>query len=701
MKIFRTPEGEQFEVPDDATPEELSWLQKQGATPVEPVSKWKDGLKSLLSGTLEGAARAPYIAGDLGNLGIGLINKIRPGTIDPEYEKLTSDRVMEILREEKGIYEHLPETTVGKYANAGGLGIGGAAVFGGPKALVMPGKSATLPGLVSKGKDFLGRLLRTPGVVAPAAGMAAQGGMDLSDGNPAVAFATGAGSQLAMALAGRMLTPNHPAWIRHGTEGMSPDDWTRSKQNLSDLRQAGAQQHTLADAVPETARLRPMTADLSNTSGGQKLGELLSARNNPGTQHLTPGGQLQRFGAGDIPRLLDEASDAVGPPVNAGAVAHQMGQRGQSVVQGAKDARYGAYMPILEQAGQVPQQDIARILLAIRQQAGNPQNLGTVDQQALAKALETVRRTPLYPTPQAPVVNMPPGTSVMPPGGPPAGLPGPGAIPPQAPPQLGANLVALSKNVKDLKRGFPTSGDMSLNQAAGANAYRWADQGLKATSPDYARAMEVYRQTTENLVDPMKRGLPGQMAGLVDDPMRDGTLSNILRNAPQQEVQQSLPGLANTPALKRDLARVLADANKQPVSTAGPQQAMIDKARQTVTDLVDEPAKSAYVSKTRAADTLSRLTSEAGADATVRQNLGNSWVSKILAPIYEMRVRMNLRLSEKEARTLAELIGNPTDANMALLQKIAQERPDLQSALRQMGRISSVHTGTTGALIEE
>lgn len=702
MKIYRTPDGQEFEVPDNASPEELAWLQQQGAQPKTPPNVWKDIAKSLVSGPLEGVARAPYMFGDLLNLGVRGVNKVRPGTIDPKYEKLTSDRVMEILEDEGSIYRHLPETTPGKYAHTAGAAFGGAALFGGPRAFVPPGPSATSAGTLPQIKDLISRALRTPGVTAPVAGMAAQGGMDISDGNPAVGFGTGLATQLAMALGGRMMTPNHPNWIRHGTEGMSADDWNQAQRNLEELRQAGARQHTLADAMPETARIRPMTSDLSNTSGGQRLGELLTARNTPGTQIMSPTGQLQRFGAGDIPRLLDEASDAIGPQVNAGTVNNQLAQRGSDLIREAKQTRFNSYMPILENAGQVPQADLARILLAIRQQAGNPQNLGTMDQAALARALESVRRTPLYPMPQPPgAPQMPPGSAVMPPGGPLTALPGRPPLAPPGPSEMGANLVALSKNVKDLKRGIPVQGEIGLDRAAGLNAYRWADEGLKATSPEYARAMQEYLTKTRQLVDPAKQGLPGQFAAM-NNPMAQGSANSILQNTPQQEISRTLPQLANTPELRQGLARVIADQNKRPVRVAGPEQIQTDKARQIVTDLVDDPAaKATFASKTRAADTLSRLTAEAGADATVRQNLGNSWVSKILAPIYEMRVRMNLRLSEKEARTLAELIGNPTDANMAMLRKIAQERPDLVAPLRQMGALSAVHTGSTSALIEE
>jgi hypothetical protein len=672
MPRYKLADGTLMDVPEDLTPEESAWLKEQKA---QPVSTLKDVGKSALSGVTEGALRAPFIFGDLLSLGARGVNKLAPGTFDPKYEKLVSDRAVEIGEDASGLRRHQPETDAGRYANAGGAGLGGALAFGPVGAFRSAPTGIAQPGAGGAVKDAIAKLLTKQAVTAPVVGMAAQGGNDLA--GPAGGLTAGLTTQALATLLSRGMTPNHPAWLRKGTEAMGPDDWSEAFKNRQRLQDSGSTSYTLTDALPETAQARGMTRDISNTSGASVLTDKLAGRNSPGTQELV-NGQLVAQNRGDIPTLLDDASAALNPTApNIGAVTEQVAGLADDALGAAREARSAQYLPLLQQGPQVPKQDLVKMLLAIKAKAGGPGNLGTMDQTAMEAALKAINKTPLHPMP---VQNVPPGAVQT--------------VPPVGPPNYGANLEALSKNVKGLKQGVPTP-DMGLNKAAGYGAYKLADEALKGVSPNYSQAMQVYGDATDQLVNPLKQGLVGQLAGLKGQPPSINSLPGVINRSPVEESRKALDSLVQDPSLRGQIARIVADANKRPMTSAGPTADATARARQTAVDLVDPQAAATYSLKTGAADTLSRLTAEAGADATAMQGLSQSGVAAVAAPFLELRNRMRLRMSEKETKVLAGLLANPTEENLKVWQKIATERPDLQPGMSAMRRLASVQGGVT------
>lgn len=679
MPVVELRDGTRIEVPDDLTREEMQWLNQNRKNDTAT-----DVSQSIGSGLLEGAIRGPLFVGDLGNLAVRGINKVRPGTIDPEYEKFTSDRALEIAQELSGVKRYDPQTTAGRYANAGASATGGAFAMGPGAAMRLPLGGAALPGASNAAAHVTSRLLSSPVLTAPVVGMAGQAGGDL--GGPVGAAAGGIGSQLALALLARQMRPNHPNWIREGTSSMTPDDWQQAFDQRRKLEQAGARSATLADAMPENAQIRGFTRDLSNSSGAQPLVQKLAGRNSPGQQVLE-NGQLTYQNRGDIPRLLDEAADALVPGgVNAGQVTANVADQASDAMQRSRQARANAYMPILEQGAPVPREDLAAMIQAIQMRGRTPQNLGTVDQFASEAAMRTLQRTPLYPTPRPQVMpDLPSGTDLQ--------LNSPNWTTGQMPTgPMGANLVALSKNVKDLRQGVPTPG-MPLNRAAGQSAYQMADDALKGASPDYSRAMQTYGDMTQRAVNPLREGLVGQLAKLQGRPPSENTLPNVFARTPPSEVQRYATQVAPTQEMRNQIARMLADAGNQPMKTAGSGADRVAQVRQNIVNLVDEPTAQLFSQKSGAADTLSRLTVEAGADSTARQALSQSGMAAVFAPFLELRNRLRLRMSEKETMVLANLLANPTEANMQLLQRIAQERPEVTRALSTMQRAAATSAG--------
>jgi hypothetical protein len=669
MPLIKLRDGSQAEVPSDPTPEEKAWIAANQAP-----STAQDVGKSALSGVLEGVSRAPYIAGDLLNLGVRGVNKIWPGAINPEYEKLTSDRVMEVLKDEGGIYSHTPETRAGRYANAGANALGGAVLFGGGPAAA----TAHLPGTLNTVKAGLGRVLASPLAQAPVIGMAGELGGDLPRGfdesQPKNAVGSLAGS-LAATLAGvatkRLLTPNAPAVVQAAAGSMTPEDWAATAANSARLRQAGATTATLADAVPPSSQLRGLTRDLSNAQGGSVLTQQLAGRADPV--------------AGEIPRLLREAQETAHPSaVNVGQLGQQVGQAGQQAVDAARAARLAAYQPILNNAPLVPQADISRTLLKLKEQAANPQNLGTMDQRALEAAMLGIGKTPLYPMPLAPRV----------PGG---GLPA--TVPPLAnqAPGLGANLTALSKNVKEMRKGLPT-GPVTLDREAGLKAYGIANEALKEGSPAYARAMAEYARLSDELVNPVRQGLPGQLSSLAGGAMTETGLPQVLARSSPEEVLRVLPGLVPDPAMRGQIARALLEAHPNTMTTAGQAATRTQGARQVAQGLVPPQAAQTIGDKTWAADQLAKLSAEAGLDSSARQQLGQTWLGW-LQPFGETGRRSRLARNAKETEVLSELLGNNTENNLAILRAMARKPPEgdtLRAAIARAAAMQGAMTSNTG-----
>lgn len=660
MARIELKDGSFVEAPDDLTPEEKAWLDAN-----RKPSTAKDVGKSIVSGLAEGAIRAPFIFGDALSLGARGVDKVLPGTIPKDYEKLVSDRAVEIGEDATGLQRHVPETTPGRYANAGANALGGAAAFNPMSLIKLAPATARLPGVGSALTAGASRLLRTPTVAAPIVGMGAQAGADV--GGPVGGFAGGVGTQLALSLLSRQLTPNHPNWIQDGTKSMGPDDWEQAFKNRANLEKSGSTSYTLTDAMPDNAQIRGFTRDLSNSSGADALVKKLAGRNSPGTQSLE-NGKLTYKNQGDIPRLLDEASEALYPnDVNVGQLTNQVADSAQGVITNAKTARRDAYLPILQDSPPVTRKQLAEVVAKIRQQANSPQNAGTVDQKSRVAAANALATTPQRPVP------LPPGL--------------------EGPPVMGANLEALSKNVKNLQKGIPVP-EMGLDRAAGYGAYKTADAALKEASPWYTQAMQEYMDQTTKNVAPLRDGLVGQLAKLKDRPPSENALTSAIARAPVEESSVALTQVATDPTVRSQLARVIADSNKKPLKTAGPGIEGVQKARQTAVDLSDPTAAATYANKTGAADTLSRLTAEAGADSTARANLSRSGVAAIAAPFLEIRNRLRLRMSEKETTVLSNLLANPTEQNMKLLQKIATERPDLAPGIATMQRLGSVQAGS-------
>lgn len=651
MATYVDPQGREFEVPDDPTPQETAEIRQMQLRPKgdEHHGK-KDFAKSAISGGLEGVVRAPLIGGDLAKLAMLGVNKLRPGTVEPEtMEQFGSQGWIDAfkgspqdkwLRDKLGLeaaYE--PQTKAGRYGKAVSSAVTGGATMGGMGAA---------PGLMQSGAQGLNaaRVALTPGMLAinGGAGAAAELGYDVSrgfddtkEGNPLAALAAGMGAGTTGQIFRTIRAPNLDQVLYNALKGTGKDEWTASRADLKDFKQSGSQSFTLADLPKLQSRIGGLARGMSNATGGDLLQQKLSLQQRMNT---------------DIPKLMKDTLEGThSAPVDPREIAELMATRGTARVDGAKRQRFTALAGNLDNAGSVNPVDLLRETNAtVRKAMIQPGNQSVGTRQALDAAEEALIGKK----------NLPPMIA-------------------QATPNV-LNVRSLSHNVKSL-RDVPTR-EAGNPKTAMRNSDRdlaatQADEALKRASPGYRQAMQQYGDTTENLVNPLKKSLPGMMS---DAKSFDGVMER-LRKVPADKLQAEINSMGLTDDEVLRLAKAVG-TNLHPVPNMAMAGDMRDREIFTkLVDYVDPDLAKHLGKKVSVADALSRLSSEHSSDRTLGLNLSKNAVSNMVNPFGTISLRAGLRTSEKQTAQISELIGNPTPQNLAKLQELSKVDPRAKRAL--------------------
>lgn len=693
-------DGSVIEAPDSPTQEETMWLAANGAKPRTSVPM--DVAKSGTSGLIEGAVRAPFIGSDLIKLGALGVNKLRPGTVGEErMNSLGSDAVLKALQDTPGAIQvargkpfssgldlslHQPQTTPGRYANTVGNAVGGL-VLGGPGAFRSTAALTQPSGAGEIAKALMGRFMGSPVTQAAAVGGAAELAGDASrqfdesqDQNHWVKGPAAIATALAIALGSRLRQPSAMRPLYESTKGTTPAQWDAAMAETNRLRAAGATSNTIGDSLPPTSQIGAIERDISNSVGGQPLHEALVGR---------------AVGGGDIDNLLSSAKGTIRATAAPGVDLRGIGDK--ELVGMTHGNRTASLRNILSNAPPVEDAALSRIVQALEARAGHPRNAGTVREIATRNAANVVENTPRYPLPQPPM----PGPTSGPvpvtggPGAPvPAGgipqsaltaprlaLPAPpstavvpatqgGAVAPMQPPvgmmppaqgsnfrfpnnqpitdvpgPMGANLEALSSNVKGLATvpEGTAAGPAArvLDKGSIKSAYRDTDRLLKAASPEYRAGMTDYARNSPRV----------ELAQILAD--------NKL-NAIPNRVTASKGALDTRQAIAESLAKLDAQAAGQ----------------------VGE--------KFHAADVLSRNTAERGMEG-LKNQLMQSAGGTVLTPFQSFRNKFNLLSSVKQTKALSDMLANPTKENYDLLIKISKVDPTVARQLREMGFVGAVN----------
>jgi len=210
-------------------------------------------------------------------------------------------------------------------------------------------------------------------------------------------------------------------------------------------------------------------------------------------------------------------------------------------------------------------------------------------------------------------------------------------------PPTGANLEALSKNIKSLKQAVPRTqqaAGRALDSGASSNAYRVADETLKELSPPYRQAMENYRN----------------MSPQVD-------IADILRG----KNLTAMPVGAGTNPTRMALSDHLAAVN--------PTQALPIGER------------------LRAADILARNNSERGVES-LSQTMGQSNTATVMTPFSSTARVANIGTRIKANKVLSRLLADPTPANMKILEELAKRDPSLVTVLRDLSNLGAINATT-------
>lgn len=655
MATFVDPQGREYEVPEDPTPDELAEIKQLGLKPKQGVGM--DVLKSVISGGAEGIVRAPLIAGDLAKLvGIG-VNKLRPDTISDEtLGRLGSQPWIDAFKgspQDKATGEvlaHEPTTTAGRYAKAGTSAVTGAATTGGIGAL---------PGLAARSVPTglnAARVALTPSSVGinAAGGMAGEFGSEISGGNPLMAMLFGLGTVTA-GNAGRnaLFRSNFPQQMHDATKGMTKAEWEASRRSLRDFRQSGSTSYTLADLDELQPRIGGVAQGMSNSTGGDVL-----------RYRLSP--QVRRNK--DIPGIMGRTMDNVSPPVDARELAETLSKQGEKTIRDKKLPLYVQRDGNLQ--GSV---DPTRLLAAtnryVRVPRFNANNQSTGQRYSFDKAEEALlgrdsTKQPLIASVTPPVTN----------------------------------LKSLSQNVKALRK-IP----QSPTDNPGANVQRYqadkageaAEKALdRASRGKFSHAMTQYGQAKQNIIDPLERGLPGQIQGAKD---ANGLIER-LRKVPVDRLQAELNTMNVTPEQARGLARTLGEhlsVIPDKTKALGTNASLDRKIFEALVDYGAPNLSRASKRNLSVADALSRLNAEHATDRTMGLHLSKNVGSTLVNPFGTAARNFALNRSAKETQKLSDLLANPTPDNLAKLREMAKIDPRAKRALEWISSLAGV--GATSA----
>lgn len=511
-----------FEGPDKLDPEQKAWLVGQGWKPeLSFRDKLTDVVNSTLSGFNEGFARAPFATGDIGNMAVRGVNALRPGTIDPEYEKLTSDRALEIGKDATGIETHKPQTTAGRYANAIAGGVGSGAMLG-PAALTIAPRLTAAPTALSQVGQVYSQAARSVpfqtggvGLVSELAGDASRGFRESEDQNPIVKAVAGVVAGLAGHIQSRMLTPNHARPVYEAAKGMTQADIDQAMRETAKLKAAGATSNTIGDSLPPASQIRAIEREISNTVGGAPLGQKLASRSTE-----------------DIPNLVN---DAVGQMTSAavpnlGAIPPTVVDPrkfavGQAVSNRGKAANAALEVPNLG-AQNLPALSLQRIVQQILNKKSQT-NLGSTQLNALDNAADTLQATRMTPS----------GPQVVP------GLPGPAVIDPRA----------LRTNMTSVEHATPLSVEATGNRKVDAmglkDASKIATRLVETESPGIREANRIYRAESPRV----------ELMQEIKDQMLGNRRSNGTVNLPDEAQIRALSAhMEKNPALQAVAPETLA-----------------------------------------------------------------------------------------------------------------------------------------------
>jgi len=721
---YKLADGEIVEAPEDLTPEERAWLQQQGGKPV--ISKLADVGKAGLSGLVEGAIRAPFIGGDLGALGATLVNKVRPGTFSPGAEESQSNQVMRAISDLPGNIAHMrgkpfssaeplstyvPETQAGRYANSAGNAVGGL-VLGGTGAFKNAAGLKASQGAIETVKALAKKLATNPVTQAAGVGAAGEFAGDVSRGfdetaeqNPLARFAGSASAAAAMAL-GSFLNKRTAARPLHEVfKDTDAPTFNQARAETNRLAAAGTTQNTIGDSFANSnPQVGAMEREVSNEMGGGELARKLTGRV-----------------SGDIPTLEARSNAAINNAVvpNAAPNSGRFPTAQEDLLQQARGARTQAVRSAEEASGLVPTQDVGQIIRALRQRAQTPGNRRTLDADFANQTARTLAGGYRYPMPQgaAPAAPGPmSGFTQVTPLGPQAGatpaavggvpavggplaLPGPGsrAVAPTAAPQSGAlgpvlhdpaefgmgpkpmppfrpmggpdittieqpaprtpqgfNLVELSKRINAMNTAAPKGAAAADNASvldknvavARGQALSLARNELAARNPHYARGQQTYQDMSPG-VDALKTLVEHPTVlqastSMRPNPVREGLISHLSKIDPNLAASTS--------------------------------------------------------ERMRAADILSRNTAQHGKQG-LQNELGQTGAASAASPWYAAYKALNTSGRRSANEDISRLLANPTNENLAILENLARNNPDLARSLVRQGLIGSTSatTQTTGS----
>lgn len=751
---YKLASGEVVEAPEDLTPEESAWLQQQGGKPA--VGKLEDVGKSGLSGVVEGAIRAPFIGGDIASLGATLINKIRPGTFSKKAEESQSNQVLQAISDLPGniaysgkealkspqtvttpelamlpgmglarlgvkalqgkmagdhssaepLSLYTPQTQAGRYANsmgnaAGGLVLGGTGAFKNAISLKAP------QGAVETAKALAKKIATNPvtqaagvGAAGEFAGDVARGFDETKEQNPLARFAGSTAAATAMAL-GSFLNKRTAARPLHEVfKDTDAPTFNQARAETSRLRAAGTTQNTVGDSFANSnPQVGAMEREVSNEMGGGQLAQKLTGRV-----------------SGDIPTLEARSNAAINNAVvpNAAPNSGRFPTAQEDLLQQARSARTQAVRGAEEGSDLVPTGDVASIIRALRNRAQTPGNRRTLDADFANQTARTLAGGYRYDMPQAATPTAPGRmsgpTPVTPLGsqgsqtsenvigvpaiGGPLALPGPGsrAVAPTAAPQTGA-LGPVILNPAEFGMGpkpmsdfqMPSTPDITTIESRAPRppqGFNLVELSKRLNAMNTAAPKGAAAADNASVLDKNVTVARGQALDLA---RRELAARNPHYAQGQQIYQDMSPGVDALKTLVEHPTVLQASTSMRPNPV---REGLISHLSK-----IDPNLAASTSERMRAADILSRNTAQHGKQG-LQNELGQTGVASAASPWYAAYKALSTAGRRSANEDISRLLANPTQQNMAILEDLARNNPDLARSLVRQGLIGAVGATT-------
>lgn len=468
-----------------------------------------------------------------------------------------------------------------------------------------------------------------PGIVGGAAG----GGTEKFIGDKFGPMAGSVAGIIASILAARQVAPQSltapERRLRDASQGVTPDQFSRARDNAQLFAQTGARTATLPETIPGNTPLLALANEVRSAKGGERLANRVAGRE------------------ADLQGLGEEIKRRIGPAVNTSEVAGEVSDAANRVTGSMSQVASTSFGQRL--AGRsVPTRRVAEIYRGLKAAGAASQS------DAVRAAYDEVADQLVRTTPN--------GRAFI------------------------TDLQTLSGQLKRLKDNPLTSNASAARKFEHGDIQRAvgdAETMLSGVSPEFKRANEAFAAWKNEVERPVREGIIGKVGDknpYLPDPTPAGRLNAIVADQTPQAAREAMQTLGAAGASPQRIAQALV-SKKLERGSLDPGATLRglpgSPAEQTLSAVLREGggSPSTILAPARAADLLQNFKGVQGST----NDLLPSRMAYLAQPFASVKNFFNQAAREKDYRALAEILSDPR--NVSELQRIAMTDPNVRRNL--------------------